>query len=31
MLAAGGHWVADMAALRDQPGVFGEIAFAATI
>lgn len=31
MLAAGGRCVADMAALRDQPDVFGEVASPATI
>ena len=31
MLAAGGRCVADMAALRDQPDVFGEVASAPTI
>ncbi len=31
MLAAGGRCVADMAALRDQPDVFGDVASAATI
>jgi hypothetical protein len=31
MLAAGGRCVADMAALRDQPDVFGEVASGATI
>ena len=31
MLAGGGRCVADMAALRDQPDVFGEVASAATI
>ena len=31
MLAAGGRCVADMAALRDQPGVFGDVASPATI
>ena len=31
MLAAGGRCVADMAALRDQPDVFGDVASPATI
>jgi Transposase DDE domain group 1 len=31
MLAAGGRCVADMAALRDQPDVFGDVASAPTI
>lgn len=31
MLAAGGRGVADMAALRDQPAIFGDVASAATI
>lgn len=31
MLAAGGRSVADMAALRDQPELFGDVASAATI
>ncbi len=31
MLAAGGRCVADMAALRNQPDVFGEVASPATI
>jgi Transposase DDE domain group 1 len=31
MLAGGGRCVADMAALRDQPALFGEVASAATI
>ena len=31
MLAAGGRCVADMAALRDQPGLFGAVASDATI
>lgn len=31
MLAGGGECVADMAALRDQPELFGEVASAATI
>ena len=31
MLAGGGRCVADLAALRDQPGLFGEVASAATV
>ncbi len=31
MLAGGGECVADMAALRDQPDLFGEVASAPTI
>lgn len=31
MLAGGGECVADMGALRDQPGLFGEVASAATV